>query len=340
MKITAQGTAGAGKTTVLRELENGLTGALYIPELYVPFPEEVTDEYFFENDRQKQILAKTATTALVDRDELSTLSWIGTRDGLTARSYRDAYDSHRRAIESSQVIASDVYLHFTLPFSISRERQAKTNHPAWKDERFVQSFEDTLQNLMGEFIPSDSIRQIDGQQPKDQVLQTCHEAIDLAAHRDSPYINYRPERYAPRKPYTEQLACVVLKPDCIERGLGSLALDMLARQNIQVLAERTKVLSERDVQQLWSTFWTQSWWNETRDYMTSGPSTGLLCRLSGQVNYDTLTSSKKQFRGMHRDPLETRKCVSLLHTADSIEETERNVLSFWGQNELDKILEN
>jgi len=351
MHVIAQGTAGAGKTTTLHALEAAFSPeALYIPELQLPFPDQPTDEYFFANDRAKQQLAQTATLALMDRDELSTLAWIGSRDGLTSPTYRNAYAMHRDNLETSQAPAADVYFHFSVPFGVSTERQANGNHPLWRQKRFADFYEKSLRELIAEFVPSPTLTPIDGTLSPNEVFQACQARIWQAqapsqnqVPDETPYINYQPRSFVAQERYDilrAPLACVVLKPDCLERGLTDTVLGNLEGQGVRIIAQRTKHLSNIDVQQLWPTFWTESWWQETRNYMRSGPSIGLLCSLgeTGISGYDELVNAKREIRKQHQDPAETRKCVSVLHASDSYEETARNVLAFWSQDEVHNIL--
>jgi len=352
MHVIAQGTAGAGKTTTLRSLEERFDGALYVPELYLPLPtpSKLSDKYFLANDRAKQVLASTATTALVDRDGLSTLAWIGSRDGMASPTYQDAYATHRANSEENSSAPPDVYFRFFLPFEDSSARQAASNHPAWRDPKFVDCYEKLLDELIAEFVPESSVRPIDGLMSPEQVLGACITSIcsaksPIADHGpESPFLKYRPRSFVNRKEYDtlrDPIACIILKPDCIARDLSKAVLDHLADSGIRMLAAHTKQLTQADILQLWPTFWTKSWWQETSDYMISGPSTGILCTLdkANGVDYDSLTAAKKELREQHKDPAETREAVSLIHTSDSPDETFRNVLAFWTPEEIETILD-
>jgi nucleoside-diphosphate kinase len=229
-------------------------------------------------------------------------------------------------------------------------RQAANNHPAWRDSQFVDRYEKTLGELVEEFVPETKVEQIDGLMTREQVLAACRASILRAKEskpdyeNDSPFLNYVPRSFTEQKEYDvlrDPMACIVLKPDCIKRGLVDDLSDRLTDRGVRILAVETKQLTQSDVLQLWPTFWTESWWQETYDYMSSGPSIGILCTLdtANGATYDSLKAAKKQLREQYIDLTEVRKPVSLLHTSDSHDETLRNILAFWSQEDLHTILE-
>ena len=351
MYVVSQGTAGAGKTTALQSMEADFGDeATYIPELILDIPPEPNDEYFFANDRAKLVAARNAELALVDRDGLSTLGWIATRDGANSLNYREAHASYKEAVANGEIDTPDLYFHFSVPFEVSAYRQSPNNHPLWRDKEFVDTYERTIDGLIADLIPNAVIHSIDGLMSKEDVFQACKAAILDAKRRqvppkpqETPYIDYHPRSFIEYKEadaLRQPLACVVLKPDCVERGLVDQVSELLTEQGVTIVARTLKHLSRTDVLQLWSTFWTESWWQDTFDYMSSSPSMGLLCTFGNQgiTNYDELTAAKRKIRERFKDPFETNPTVSMLHTSDCHEETMRNVLAFWSPQELGTIL--
>lgn len=349
MLVVGQGSSGAGKTTALRGLERRLEDATYIPEIVLPF-DDAGDGFFIDNDLAKAKAAQETLgqVALVDRDFTSTLAFIAARDGIRSETYKSIERQVVRLIKLGRMSIADTYFLFNVPFEVSAQRQPSTNHPIWLDKDFVEDYDRLSSEIRPHFIPSETIVPVDGTDSPQVVEQFCMESlknrfpsvVQEAPLCDRPFMQLREKESFIRIGETYQLAgtgLIILKPDVFERGLQETILAEISLEGFEFMKLCRKRLNDEEILRLWPTFWTEEWWQDAVDYMTSGDTLAILCKKQGIADaaiHEELLQLKHRLRNKYQDSGETRPQVSLLHTAQDEEERALNVSAYWTEEEL------
>jgi len=131
-----------------------------------------------------------------------------------------------------------------------------------------------------------------------------------------------------------QKVLVILKPDCIQRGLSGEILAILKQSGLQVLKQELRTLEESEVLRLYEEHSQSDTFHTLVSYMLSGPCLVLL--LSGHNAVRTVsclkgrTGSGKGIRGKYAENF----IRNIIHSAETELKTAREILMFFKTEEI------
>lgn len=133
--------------------------------------------------------------------------------------------------------------------------------------------------------------------------------------------------------YNER-TCIMLKPDCIKRGLAGEVLSRIERKGYRIADAKMMRLGEAILREHYAHMVDKPFFPEILDYMTSGP---VLCLIVEGINVVAGTRrlmGATEFEDMQAGTIrgDFAYCVrfNLIHGSDSAENAETEIKRFFG----------
>lgn len=133
---------------------------------------------------------------------------------------------------------------------------------------------------------------------------------------------------------SEQKVLVILKPDCLQRGLMSVILSILEGSGLRVLRKETRSLTRELVLTLYEEYQHTETFSVLVDYMTSGECLVLL--LSGEnavsavIQMKGRTGSGRGIRGMYAESF----IRNIIHSAETAYKTSNEIRMFFPEEDV------
>lgn len=133
---------------------------------------------------------------------------------------------------------------------------------------------------------------------------------------------------------TTERTYIMLKPDCIRRGLMGEVIARIERKGFAITAMKMMHLDEAILREHYAHLVDKPFFPELLDYMTSGPVLGMIVEgenavkgmriLMGATKYDEAAA------GTIRGDYATSTTENIIHGSDSVENAEIEIKRFFG----------
>jgi len=131
---------------------------------------------------------------------------------------------------------------------------------------------------------------------------------------------------------------VILKPDCINRGLVGEVIHRFESKGLKIVAMKMEHLSEKVLEEHYSHLVSKPFFPSIKKFMQSSPS--ILMVLEGRKSVDVVRKMAGVTEGIDADPGTIRGDFSLsiqntiIHASDSIETAPKEIRRFFRENEI------
>ncbi len=128
---------------------------------------------------------------------------------------------------------------------------------------------------------------------------------------------------------------VILKPDCVHRGLIGEVISRIERKSLRIVAMRMTVFSEEKAKQHYKAHASKPFFDELIRYITSGPVVVLAVKgvsaVSVMRNLAGATDGSTAVPGTIRGDFAADITQNIIHTADSVASAKVELDHFFGQ---------
>lgn len=127
---------------------------------------------------------------------------------------------------------------------------------------------------------------------------------------------------------------IMLKPDCVQRGLMGEVIHRIERKGYQITAMKMMTLDEPIIKEHYAHIANEDWFPVMIDYMTSGPVVAMIVEgvdaIAGMRRLMGPTMNAKAEAGTIRGDFTTSNRLNLIHGSDSKESAEAEIKRFFG----------
>lgn len=131
---------------------------------------------------------------------------------------------------------------------------------------------------------------------------------------------------------------ILLKPDCIKRGLCGEVIKRLENAELKIKATKMINLSEEKIKEHYSQYVTAKFFPAIKNFMMSGPVMALVVEGPGAIKLTRklcgATNSAEALPGTIRGDYACTIDSNIIHASDSQETAEKEIPRFFQSNEI------
>ncbi len=129
---------------------------------------------------------------------------------------------------------------------------------------------------------------------------------------------------------------IMLKPDCIKRGLMGEVISRIERKGFKITNAKMMNLDEAILREHYAHIADKPFFPNVVEYMTSGPVLAMIVEgenaVKGMRNIMGPTKYEEAMGGTIRGDLATSTSENIVHGSDSVENAEIEIKRFFGEN--------